>query len=193
MPVNKVKGFTLIELIIGMIVFAIALVAFTSLIMPQAKRSVDPIFQVRAAELGQSFINEITAKAFDEQSNKVGGQARCNELDETGTFQACTPSEALGPEESNRSSFDDVDDYHGLNVADEAIKNALNEDITLNNKTLYIGYAVTISVVYDDNMNGINDAIETGASYNGNSKLITINIITPNNETIVFSSYRSNF
>ena len=53
MPVTKLKGFTLIEMVIGIVVFSIALTLFTSLIVPQVIRSVDPIFQVRASELGQ--------------------------------------------------------------------------------------------------------------------------------------------
>ena len=59
MLANKASGFTLIELVIGIVVFSIALVLFTSLMVPQAIRSVDPIFQVRASELGQSLMNEI--------------------------------------------------------------------------------------------------------------------------------------
>ncbi|MFT6209390.1 MAG: MSHA pilin protein MshD, partial [Colwellia sp.] len=79
MHVNKPRGFTLIELVVGIVVFSIALMLFTSLIVPQAVRSVDPIFQVRATELAQSLINEIVSKPFDENSNRTGGTARCNE------------------------------------------------------------------------------------------------------------------
>lgn len=193
MLVNNHKGFTLVELVIGIIVFSIALTLFTSLLVPQARRSVDPIFQVRASALGQSLMNEIASKSFDENSGRIGGGIRCNEMGNNGVIQACTISSNLGPEEASRDLYDDVDDYNGLVVTDEAIKNALNEDITLDNKALYIGYSVAVTVIYDDNMNGISDAIESGAAYTGNAKLITVSISTPNNENIIFSSYRSNY
>ena len=76
MHVNNFKGYTLIEQVIGIVVFSIALGLFTSLIIPQVIRSVGPIFQVRASELGQSLINEITAKSFDEASDRTGGAMR---------------------------------------------------------------------------------------------------------------------
>jgi len=192
MLVNKPRGFTLIELVVGIVVFAIALTLFTSLIVPQAIRSVDPIFQVRAAELGQSLINEIAGRSFDEMSGRTGGTNICSQ----GTNPACTSSAALGPEEgtNNRPNFDDVDDYHGFTMpydsdgdGDSEFTNALGNQITLNGVNLYAGFSVNVSVFYDANFDGINDAII------GNAKLITVTVTTPNAEDIIFSSYRNNY
>jgi len=142
MLANKASGFTLIELVIGIVVFSIALVLFTSLIVPQAIRSVDPIFQVRASELGQSLMNEITSKSFDEKSDRTGGATLCN--------ATCIGSINLGPDDSeSRTTFDDVDDYHGLNVSNGDIKNSLDETTVLDGSNLYQGFSLHVSVVYD--------------------------------------------
>jgi MSHA pilin protein MshD len=179
MHVNKSKGFTLIELVIGIIVFSIALVMFTSLIVPQAIKSVDPIFQVRAAELGQSLINEIASKSFDEESARTGGSNFCT--------TNCSNIADLGPDDETRVSFDDVDDYNGLTVSDAEIKNALDQTTVLAGSNLYQGFSVNVSVVYDADMNGIADTIV------GNTKLITVTVTTPNDEDIIFSTFRSNY
>ena len=194
MPANKYQGFTLIELVVGMVAFSIALVLFTSLIVPQAKKSVDPIFQVRAAELGQSLMNEVLAKSFDEESNRVGGSLRCNDKDDDdNVIQACTTSDKLGDDGESRDNYDDVDDYDGFTAANSDIKNALNEDITLDGSTIYSGFSVSVTVVYDDDMDGIDNLLESGSDDPGNTKLITVTVTTPNDEDIIFSAYRSNF
>ncbi|MFT4789384.1 MAG: MSHA pilin protein MshD [Paraglaciecola sp.] len=181
MLANKASGFTLIELVIGIVVFSIALVLFTSLIVPQAIRSVDPIFQVRASELGQSLINEITSKSFDEESDRTGGATLCDTT-------TCTGTTNLGPDDSeSRTIFDDVDDYHGLNVSNGDIKNSLNQTVVLNGTYLYQGFSLNVSVVYDADMDGTADSVV------GNTKLITVTVTTPNDEDIIFSSFRSNY
>jgi MSHA pilin protein MshD len=191
MLVNKPKGFTLIELVIGMVVFSIALVLFTSLIVPQAIRSVDPIFQVRATELGQSLINEIVSKSFDEASDRVGGSVLCSST----VAPLCTASNNFGAEEgaANRENFDDVDDYNNLSESDGNIKNTLNESVTLGGVNLYQGFSAAVVVIYDDNMDGIDDAISGGGGYIGRTKLVTVTITTPNNEEIIFSTFRNNY
>jgi MSHA pilin protein MshD len=192
MLANKTSGFTLIELVIGIVVFSIALTLFTSLIVPQAVRSVDPIFQVRAAELGQSLINEIIGRSFDETSGRTGGTNICGQ----DTNPACTSSAGLGPEEgtNNRANFDDVDDYHGFSMpydsdgdGDSEFTNALGNEITLDGVNFYAGFSLSVSVFYDAAMDGTADTVV------GNTKLITVTVTTPNDEDIIFSSFRSNY
>ena len=184
MCVTNNKGFTLLELVIGIVVFAIATSLFASLIVPQAVRSVDPIYQVRAAELGRSLINEITGKSFDERSDRTGGANICGQ----GVNPACTSSADLGPEEIDaggepiRSSFDDVDDYHNLNESGASIENSLGDTTGL-----YKGFKVRVIVFYDADMDG------TAETLIGNTKLITVTVTTPNDEDIMFATFRSNY
>lgn len=192
MPASKCsfqRGFTLIELVIGIMVFAVALGLFSSMLVPLASRSVDPVFQVRASELAQSLINEIVSKPFDEQSSRVGGFNRCNELG-----KRCTAAAALGPDGSEmRDNYNDVDDYDGLEQQGDEIQNVFAEQITYAGQALYAGFSVRVQVYYDDNMDGIDDALRRGTNYIGNNKLVSVAVTTPNGETLLFSSYRSNY
>lgn len=110
---KKVRGMTLIEMIIAIVLMGIAMVAFTSFLVPQVRDSATSHYQTRASALAQSFMSQILARGFDQWSDLDGGLIRCGEGD-AGTSQAtCTLSEDLGAEESTISSFNDVDDYIG--------------------------------------------------------------------------------
>ena len=188
------RGFTLIELIIGMVVFAVALTLVTTLIFPQAGRSVDPIMQVRATELAATLLREIAAKSYDE--NGIGS-IRCNDdLNDDGDFDdngesSCTAAGNLGPDagesrDATASNFDDVDDYHGLTQSAGQIRNSLGEVLQVAGQNLYQGFSYTVGVVYDGNTDGVADNDQR-------TKLISIKVTTPGQETLVFSTYRSNY
>ncbi len=179
--VSKICGFTLIELIAGIVIMAIAMTSLVSFLNPQATNSIDPIYQVRAAELGQSLMNEIMGKAFDENSNLSGGLLRCSEALAT----PCSAASDFGPnqdpfESNDVDTFDDVDDYHGYTPE------LLGSSDTL--ATLYQDYTVSVSVVYDGDYNGVAD---TPADHH--AKLILITVKTPNNDAFEFAAYRGNY
>ncbi|MBT0586877.1 type IV pilus modification PilV family protein [Alteromonas oceanisediminis] len=187
-------GFTLIELIAGIVVFGVALAIVTSLVASQSRRSIDPIWQVRAVELGHSLLNEISAKPFDENSDPLGGTTRCNEA------TPCTSSGQLGPDGAEtRANFDDIDDYHGLDVESAAITNSLNETLQSPNGALYQGFRAQVSVFYDDNTDGFNDDDADGdgtpdsGNVIGNTKLIRIIITTPGGDAVPISLYAVNY
>lgn len=187
-------GFTLIELVAGIIVFSIVVTVVALLVAPQATRSVQPIFQVRATELAQGLFNEITAKAFDENSDFSGGTIRCDELNSDFpigfTAPNCTEPNDLGAEEANRADFDDIDDYNDLVIGDdEVITNSLNQPIVdgITGQNIYDGFVVSISVFYDNDFNGLPDS---GRSHR---KAIQITVTPPNNTPLVFTTYKSNF
>ncbi|WP_395339871.1 type IV pilus modification PilV family protein [Ningiella sp. W23] len=187
-------GFTLIELILGMVVFAVALVALANVFIPQVSKGIDPIWQVRAVTLAQSLSNEIRAKAFDENSSFGTSNAPCN------VDTACTQSASLGPDAGeSRDLFDDVDDYHGLFLDGSDIANSLSMNTRFAGVDVYAGFRAQVSVIYDDNADGINDddvdadsVLDTG-TYQGNKKLIRIEVFTPANESLAFSMYRENY
>ena len=177
-------GFTLIETIVGIVVLAIAFSILTSLIYPLANQSAEQVHQVRASELGQSMLNEIIAKAFDENSDMSGGRVRCGEIIAPISGPACTTSNSLGAElNETRASFDDVDDFNGL----DTIETALGSSDSLSN--IYLGFEVSVTVINDSNYNGISDVNDNDFT----AKLITITVTTPQNFDFVFSVYRVNF
>ena len=122
------KGFTLIELIVGIVVLSISFSLIISLILPLSEKSAEQLHQVRASELGQSMMNEILARAFDENSDMAGGLVRCGENSVvcTGT----TGEGSLGADvgETERSLYNDVDDYIGFDFSTET--NALGESFS---------------------------------------------------------------
>jgi len=174
---KKVSGFTLIELIVGIVVLSISFSVLTTLIYPLANQSAEQIHQIRAAELGQSMVNEILGRAFDENSDMAGGYIRCGE-----SGVSCSVIGADAGED--RATYDDVDDYDAINFSDTVkVRNSLGEDIS----TLYIGFSVNVTVINDANYDG------SGTGNNSTAKLITITVRTPQDFDFVFSVYKVNF
>jgi len=173
------SGFTLIELVIGILVFAIAMSMMLTLILPQAKRSIDPIFQLRATELANTLINEIQGKAFDENSNPALGLLPCD----TDVLTApCSIN--LSAEETGRDFWDDVDDYNGFDIDGASLFSGAQYSDD------YANFKLEITVIYDGNYDGVDqgtDALQRAA------KLITVKVTTPNDEAIEFATYRSNY
>ena len=183
----KSSGFSLIELVIGIVVLSISFSVLFQMILPTATQGATQIHQIRAAELGQSLMSEIMGKAFDENSDMMGGMTRCGEdADGDGTIeQAC--STTLGDEEGgDRSLFDDVDDYNYYNnnsIIEDSLSDNLDDDLA----NIYRGFSVNISVINDGDYDGIADTI------NNIAKLITITVTTSEGVEITFSSYKANF
>jgi len=185
------KGFTLIELIVGIVVLAISFSVLTTLIYPISKQSADQLHQIKAAELAQSVLNEIQNKAFDDKSDMAGGRLRCGET----AALPCTLSSLLGPEdgkdgrpdkkEYTRDLFNDVDDYNGLNYSAGEIENSQGQLLAL-----YTGYSMNIRVCNDANYDG-SCPVNTAAI--STAKLITVTITTPTDFSMHFSTYRANF
>lgn len=183
-PALLTKGFTLIEIIVGLVVLGISFFLLTTLIYPAVEHSADQLHQIRAAELGQSMLNEIQNKAFDEESDKTGGFVRCGENSIT-----CTANDELGPEGGeSRVSFDDVDDYDGLSYPSGTIRDSQGELLDL-----YLGYSLQVDVCNDGDYNGTcSDKIAANLDTQ-TAKLITVTVTTPMDFPIIFSTYKANF
>lgn len=163
---NKINGFTLIETIVGIVVLSIAFAVLTSLIAPANKQSADLVQQVKASEIAQSLLSEIQNRAFDDRSDMSGGIERC-QLD-------CSSNMGSESGESNRSQYDDVDDYNGFEQTID-------------------GYQVLVTVGNDSDLDG--NTLEDGDTDDNRytAKLITVTVKTPLEATFVFATYRSNF
>ncbi|MEW6981167.1 prepilin-type N-terminal cleavage/methylation domain-containing protein [Colwelliaceae bacterium 6471] len=166
-------GFTLIEIIMGIVAFSIALSIVSSLIGPTEQHSADQIHQVKAAELGQAMLDEILGRAFDENSDMAGGRERCGE---NGT--SCTAQVNFGSEEgNNRELFDDVDDYNGYNAQENSTGDGLDSG--------YGSFTINVAVTYD--------GLTLGLASDNLAKKITVTITTPLGTDIEFAAYKANF
>ncbi len=178
------SGFTLIELIVGMVVLAIAILMISQIMGPMLVRSTEPWHQVRAAELGHSLMNEIMALSFDENSSRGTNLLRCNETGASAciaTLPAC-PAAGLSAatEEASRDLYDDVDDFHCLNVDGASLVNVLNQSLAAH----YKNYQVSVLVSYA--------GTEVGLA-NTAAKKISLTVTTPGGEAIVFAGYKGNW
>ena len=158
-------GFTLLELVIGIVVFTISLTIVLSLIVPQAEQTAEPFRQVKAAKLGQSLMNDILSRSYDENSDRSPPFETCNAKGNCST--------TLGPEEASEDDYDDVDDYNGYTV----------NDVGGN----YSSFGFTVTVDYDSDLN---DSTPTdGLTF----KRIDIAVTAPDGQVYNFSAYRGSY
>ena len=171
------RGFTLIELIVGIVVLSISLSIVSTLIVPAEQQSADQILQVKAAELGQSFLNDISARAFDENSDMAGGFVRCGEPSDGSN--PCTLIGSFGPDtlENSRGLFDDVDDFHNYSAQFNANDEGLAEG--------YSNFIINVQVIYD--------GLSLGLANDNDAKRITVSVTTPLGTKIQFATYKANF
>lgn len=159
------EGFTLLELVIGIVVFTISLTVVLSLIVPQAEQTAEPFRQVKAAKLGQSLMNDILSRSYDENSDRSPPFETCNAKGNCST--------TLGPEEASEDDYDDVDDYNGYTV----------NDVGGN----YSSFGFTVTVDYDSDLN---DSTPTdGLTF----KRIDIAVTAPDGQIYNFSAYRGSY
>ncbi|WP_282248608.1 type IV pilus modification PilV family protein [Vibrio campbellii] len=100
-------GMTLIEMIIAIVLMGIAMVMFSTALIPQIKDASTSHYQSRAIALGHSMMSQILARNFDHYYDDNGGMLRCGESG----ADACSPLGRDG--ETSPSTFNDVDDYIG--------------------------------------------------------------------------------
>ncbi|WP_224797809.1 type IV pilus modification PilV family protein [Idiomarina abyssalis] len=167
------QGFTLIELIAGIVVIAIVTLVVTTGLGQLFRQSVDPWQQVRATEVGQSLMNEVMARRFDENSNVGNQYLRCSEDGAKDcTTPAPCPTDGSTPnaEEAQRKQFDDVDDYNGLRLT--------GAELSGSSSNHYNGFEARVCVS------------EKAAN---ELKRITVAITTPQDETLEFSAIKGNW
>ncbi len=115
---HREAAFTLIEIIVTLVVIAIAGVALVSVFTSTVRGSADPLIQQQATTIAEAYVEEILLRSFDDPQ---GG--------ESGTDEG----------EAGRSEYDDVKDYRSL-VAGPAADQLGNPIPALAN------YTVTVSV-----------------------------------------------
>ncbi|OFC71145.1 type IV pilus modification PilV family protein [Alteromonas confluentis] len=192
---NASRGFTLLETVIGLAIFAIVMATTIQMIAEQSRRSMEPIWQSRAAELARSILSEAQNKKFDTRSSSNPADPRCNE-----NGSRCSQTNELGPGGGEqRQNWDDFDDFHrlyqvGADITDSRGVRLVNPD----GSAMYEGFALYVRVHYDDNTDGIDDddlnqdgVYDTG-TYVGNVKRMVVYVNTPGGDWVRFSAIRWN-
>jgi MSHA pilin protein MshD len=87
MRMTRLRGFTLIEMIIFIVVVAAGMAGILQVINTTVARSADPMVRKQAIALADSVLEEVLQKAYTDPGGGTG--------------------------ETTRATFDDVDDYNG--------------------------------------------------------------------------------
>lgn len=108
----------------------------------------DSKFEILAVSIGNTMIEEISKKAFDENSIS-------NTLTVVGQL---TSQNKLGPDSESYSQFDDIDDYDGYSYSDSTMPSAIfdvtcslgyvndtNPDVIVNSKEWTKKITITVS------------------------------------------------
>lgn len=176
------QGFTLIELIAGIVVLTISLSIVSTLIAPAEQKSAENILMIKASELGQSLMNDITSRAFDDNSDMSGGAFRCGEPDRNGVANPCTTALTAESDEydvsgaKDRNLFDDVDDFNGYSELINATGGDLDDG--------YSQFTILVAVSYAGEDLGLANELV---------KRITVTVTTPLGTAIEFTSHKANF
>ena len=108
--IKKVRGFTLIEIIIGIVVLSIALTGILSLLISQVDAYRDPRIKEKSVQIAKRVVHEIQIRAYDEKSDIGGGIFRCSET--VGGISRCSAEYGTDdPGELMLDTLDDVDDF----------------------------------------------------------------------------------
>ena len=95
------QGTTLVELVISIVVIAVAISGAMLVMNRTTERSADPMIMHQAAALADAYLEEVLLKSF---------------CDPDGTCNAGDPACPVCPvAEGNRAAYDNVCDYNGMN------------------------------------------------------------------------------
>lgn len=109
--IKKVRGFTLIEIIIGIVVLSIALTGGLSLLISQVDAYRDPLIKEKSVQIAKRVVHEIQIRAYDEKSDIGGGIFRCSETVDGKSLGVCSTEYGTDSGELMLDTLDDVDDF----------------------------------------------------------------------------------
>lgn len=146
---RRMTGITLVELILFILIVSVGLVGILSVMNVTVLHSADPMVRKQALAVAESLLEEISLKNY---ANPTGGYSG-----------------------SQRSQFDDVDDYNGYSAA--AIVDIDGSPISALSDYSIASVSVAVST-----LNGVAE-----------TKRITVTVDGPGNESITLKGYRTNY
>ncbi len=141
------QGASLVELVITIVIISIALIGILGVVNLSVKHSADPVVQQQAIAIAESYLEEILLLPVTDPDGSNTGETR--------------------------ATFDNVEDYDGLNDIGATDQNG-NTISGLEN------YTITVSV---------SDQIISAVSM----KAVTVSVVRAGTDTISLSGYKANF
>jgi MSHA pilin protein MshD len=182
---RKNQGFSLIEIVITIVILgAVAgiLVPFFNAIV----HSPDPLIRERAISLGQSMMDEIMAKRWDNNTPMGGGPLRTDESTRTMTW--ATEVASLGTDAGeDRTTYDDVDDYRSMPVEIDNFTDQEGNTFSLPGyrRQVFVDYIASSSTT-------ITDQLPTASANRTDTKRVVVTITSPLGEIFNFVAVACN-
>ena len=167
---RALRGFTLIEVIIFIVVVGAGLAGILSVMNTVVKSSADPLIAKQTVAIAESMLEEILLKEFcDPDSATLSPTAP----------PVCPASRIAADQEATRADYDDVDDYNGyahtgiVDLTGTAVAGLASYNIT----------NVTVAVT---------TAAQNAALNAVGAKRVTVTVTGPQGP-ITLTGYRSNY
>jgi len=206
---TKQFGVTLIEMVIFIAIVSIAFTGIIMVFISTGKHSADPLIKIRTIELGQSFLEEILLKKYDEGAPVNGGcvdftvtNSRCSS-GVAGKTVLQADTDPITSITETRGTFDDVDDYHNLEYCGSGVSsgdascsgsctNLVNES-GIDIASQYSGYSICIQVSFaGSELNNVAPGTGTNVLSN-DAKRIDVMVTDPLDSSMTFTTYKLNF
>jgi MSHA pilin protein MshD len=166
----SVRGFTMVELVIFIVVVGIAVAGVLLLMNVNARRSGDAQLRKQALSIAEALLEQVESARFtycDPQSTNATSTSLTS-------YTQCTVPEAVGPEAGNTSPYDNVNDYvTSLNVRQSITLQDVNGSAVIAQAGNYVP-CITISSAALQNME--TDPVANPAM--GNTLLIRIEVFS---------------
>lgn len=150
-PPTRQRGVTLIELVVSIVVIAIAAGGVLGVLSRSVGRSADAMIMSQAVSIAEAYLEEITLKPFVDP-NGIDG-------------------------ETQRTDFDDVDDYNGL--VDVGARDQLGVAPSELSR-----YTVAVTVTPTSALTGVPS---------GDAERIDVRVTYAPNVTVVLTGYRTRY
>ena len=186
----RIRGLSMIELIVFIVVVGIAVVGVLMAISISAQHSADPMVRKQVLAIAEALLEEVELMPFtycdpDDANVTTARSATVNPAD---PLQCASTPEGIGPEAGETrygpTYFDNVSDYNGFSSASAP---AGIRDITGSLISGLGGYSATVTVA---------QATLTGSAGNVNSpaaQRITVTVSGPFNESLTLEGWRTRY
>ena len=168
---SNAKGFTMVELVVTVVIMSVAVLGLSMSLGFGLRHQSDGIWQIKSVALAQAYLEEVTARSFDENT-PVGGLPACNSA-------TCS---AISNDGETRSLYDDVDDYDGV---DDLPPLDMNGAV----RAGYTGYRVQVAVRYAN----AGEVTSWGLDDISDLKLVSVTVTPPNGTAMLFTTLKGNF
>lgn len=108
---RRTSGFTLVELVIGMVALGIACTSVLGLLVSQTAAYKDPIYRQTGIQIAKKVRQELRTVRFDEKSDPSGGMWRCGEEVDGINLGDCSQPSQFGRDGSEKAYIYDLDDF----------------------------------------------------------------------------------